>query len=151
MDARTVQRVVMSALDQIVVFRLTKQRYALPLSLVERIVRAVEVTPLPESPAHVLGVVDVQGTVIPVVSLRERLGIEPKRLSPGDFFIIAQAFRRTVALVVDAVEGVAEHTGEEIVEAGDILPSLESVGGLVKREDGMILVNSFEEPLCLEE
>ncbi len=42
------------------VFKLDDQPYALPLAVVERIVRAVEVTPLPDAPRIMLGVVDVE-------------------------------------------------------------------------------------------
>ena len=53
-----------------VVFTLDEQRYALRLSAVERIVRAVEVIPLPETPKIVIGMINVQGRVMPVVNIR---------------------------------------------------------------------------------
>jgi chemotaxis signal transduction protein len=59
----------------LVVFTLDEQRYALHLDAVKRIVRAVEVTPLPKAPQIVLGVVNVQGKVIPVMNLRSRFSL----------------------------------------------------------------------------
>ena len=56
--------------NQLVVFVLNDQRYGLPLSAVDRIVRIVEVTLLPKAPDIVLGVVNVQGQVIPVIGHR---------------------------------------------------------------------------------
>ena len=55
-----------------VVFRLDEQHYAVPLSVVERIVRMVDITPVPKTPEIVLGVINVQGSVIPVVDIRRR-------------------------------------------------------------------------------
>lgn len=59
-------------LEALVVFRLDERRYALPLSVVERVIRAVEVTPLPKAPPIVLGAIDVQGRVVPVLNVRRR-------------------------------------------------------------------------------
>ena len=61
-----------TAPDQIVVFALDEPRYALPLSAVERVVRAVEITPLPKAPEIVLGVINMQGQVVPAVDIRKR-------------------------------------------------------------------------------
>jgi purine-binding chemotaxis protein CheW len=59
-------------LNQLVVLTLDEQRYALHLSAVERIVRMVEITPLPKAPQIVLGVVNVQGRIVPIVNIRKR-------------------------------------------------------------------------------
>ena len=60
----------MSESVQFVVFRLDKQRYALSLAAVERVVRAAEVTLLPNAPPIVLGAIDVGGRVLPVFNVR---------------------------------------------------------------------------------
>lgn len=62
----------MDKLNQLVVFAFDEQRYALHLSAVERIVRMVEITPLPKAPEIVLGVVNVQGRIVPIVNIRKR-------------------------------------------------------------------------------
>src|SRR3712207_6774571 len=95
-----------------VVFTLDEHGYALPLSFVERIVRAVEVTPLPKAPEIVLGVINVQGRVIPVVNIRKRFRLPEREIELSDQFIIARTAKRTIALVVDAVGGVAETLGQ---------------------------------------
>src|SRR5712675_257312 len=65
--------------NQLVVFALDAQHYALPLTGVQRVVRMVEVTPLPKAPEIVLGVIDVKGHIIPVMSIRNRFGLpEPE-------------------------------------------------------------------------
>jgi two-component system, chemotaxis family, protein-glutamate methylesterase/glutaminase len=59
----------MSELTQLVVFRLDEVRYALRLTVVERIVRAAQVTPLPNAPTIVFGVIDLEGRVLPVLNI----------------------------------------------------------------------------------
>lgn len=51
--------------SELVVFRVEEQRYAVALEVVERVVQAVEVTPLPGSPAIVIGAINVAGRVSP--------------------------------------------------------------------------------------
>ena len=56
----------MNSCVQLVLFALDEQRFALALSSVERIVRVVDVTPLPSAPPIVLGIINVKGEVVPV-------------------------------------------------------------------------------------
>ncbi len=102
--------------NQLVVFTLSDQRYGLPLMAVERIVRVVEVTPLPKAPDIVLGVVNVQGRVIPVINVRRRFHLPEREIALTDQMVIARTTRRSVALVVDSVGGVLEYSEQEAIE-----------------------------------
>lgn len=137
--------------NQIVVFTLSDQRYGLPLPAVDRIVRVVDITSLPKAPDIVLGVVNVQGRVIPVVDVRRRFGLPERELALTDQMVLARTARRPVALVVDSVGGVVEYSEQKAVEGGDILPDLPYLQGVVKLGDGLILVHDLDTFLSLEE
>ena len=92
----------------------------------------VEVTPLPKAPVIVLGVVSLYGTVVPVLSIRRRVGLTEGEASLSDQLIVADTASRSVALVVDAVIGVVERSTEEITEAERIVPGAEYVEGIAK-------------------
>lgn len=141
----------MNNLNQLVVFTLDEQRYALHLAAVERIVRVVEVTPLPKSPEIVLGVVNVQGRIIPVVNIRKRFRLPEREIALSNQLIIASTSRRTGALLVDEVSGVVEISEREMIEAGKILPDMDYVEGIVKLEDGLILIHDLNTFLSIEE
>jgi len=136
---------------RVAVFTLGDQRYALPLSAVERVVRVVEVTPLPQAPDIVLGVVNVQGRIIPVVNPRRRFRLPERDIALSDQLVIAHTTRRPVALVVDAVTGVLEYSGREAVGARDIVPGMEYVEGVVKMADGLVLIHDLDRFLSLDE
>lgn len=135
----------------IIVFNLDEQRYALRLSAVERIVRIVEITPLPKAPEIVLGVVNVQGQVIPVVNIRKRFCLPDREISLSDHLIIARTTKRVVVLVADTVLGVVERWEEEVTAADKILPDLEYVESVVKLENGLIFIHNLDTFLSLEE
>ena len=136
---------------QLVVFRLGEQRYALPLAAVERIVRAVEVTPLPGAPAIVFGAIDVEGRVLPVLNLWRRLRLPEREIRPADQFLIAQTARRTVVLVVDEAGGVIERPQSTVISSAQIVPGLEQFQGVVQLDDGLALIHDLEKFLSLDE
>jgi purine-binding chemotaxis protein CheW len=94
-----------------VLFTVDDETYALRIWEVERIVRAVEVKPLPEAPPHVCGVVNVQGRILPVVDLRVRFGLPSREVRLEDHFIIASTENFSVVLPVDAALGSREIWG----------------------------------------
>ncbi|MGA2624832.1 MAG: chemotaxis protein CheW [Bacteroidota bacterium] len=137
--------------NYIVVFVLEEPRYALPLSVVERIVRAVEITPLPKAPEIILGVINMQGEIIPVVDVRKRFRLPTREMKPDDRFIIANTARRLVALVVDWVVGVHELTEREMVSAKQALPFAQYLKGVAKLEDNLVLIHDLDQFLSLDE
>ena len=140
-----------SANAMLLVFRLGEQRYALRLDAVERIVRAVEVTPLPGAPAMVLGAIDVQGWVLPVLSIRQRFGLPQREIGPGDQFVLASTGGRSVALVIDEAQGLIEQPAGGIVSSAQIVPGVGQIQGVVKLEDGLVLIHDLEKLLSLDE
>jgi purine-binding chemotaxis protein CheW len=135
----------------IVMFSLDEPRYALPLSLVERVVRIVEITPLPKSPDIVMGVINMQGQVIPVINVRRRFHLPEREIRLEDQLIIARTPRRLVALVADSVSGVHRLEERELVIARQELPYAEYVQGVVKLEQGLFLICDLDQFLSLEE
>ena len=134
-----------------VAFRLDGQPYALPLASVERVVRAVEITPLPKAPPVVLGIVNIGGAIIPVFNIRRRFRLPERDLNLGDHLVVGRVGRRMVAIVVDEASGVVWRPQSAMIPAQEILPGLEGIEGVAKLEDGMILIYDLGKFLSLEE
>lgn len=135
----------------LLIFKLDNWYCALPISIVEKTYRAVAVTSLPETPDIILGIINVHGSVFPVINIRKRFHLQAKKLVPSDRLIIARTQRRQIALVVDSIVDVIECTEAEIILSDTILPGLDYVEGVVKTESGMILVHNLDHFLSLEE
>ena len=136
--------------NQLLLFTLGEPRYALNLSVVERVVQAVEIMPLPKAPLLVLGLINVQGQVIPVVDIRQCFGMPAREITVNDQFILARTSRRRVAVVADAVSGVVEPSERQWVAAGDVLPGAEFIRGVAKLDDTLVLVCDLDQILSLE-
>ena len=141
----------MKVSSQLLVFILDGYRYALYLPVVERVVRAVEITPLPKAPEIVLGVINIQGRIVPVVNVRKRFRLPEREIDLGDQLILANTSKRPVALLVDSVSGVVECSDQDVVAAQNILPGVEYVEDFVKLEDGMVLIHNLDTFLSLDE
>lgn len=137
--------------NQYIVFILDEQRYALHLSAVDRVVRMVHITPLPNAPDIVLGVINMQGRVIPVINVRQRFNLPKREIALTDQLIFARMERRPVALVADAVTGVVECSEQSLVPAEEILPEFKYLEGVIKFRDGLILIHDLDKFLSLEE
>ena len=137
--------------QRIVVFCLDDARFGLDLALTERVLPALEITPLPQAPEIVLGVINLQGRIIPVVNVRRRFGLPERPVSPGDYFIVARGGGRTLALVADTVAGVTHLQADEVVAPASVLAPLPHVAGIVRRPDGLVLIHDLRTFLALDE
>jgi purine-binding chemotaxis protein CheW len=135
----------------LVVFLLDDHRYALPLPAVERVLRIVDVTPLPQMPDIVDGIINIQGQVVPVVNVRRRLGLPDRIPSLDDRFMVARSLHRKIALTADAVTGVINTSAELIDTAKTILPGMKYFEGVLKLDDGLVLIQDLTRLLSLDE
>jgi purine-binding chemotaxis protein CheW len=136
---------------QILIFALGEPRYALYLSAVERVVRAVEIIPLQKAPEFILGVINMQGQVILVVDIRSCFGMPRREVDPNDQFILAHTSRRLVALVADSVAGIHELTDQEWVSTDQILPGVAYIHGLAKVEGDLVLLCDIDQFLSFDD
>lgn len=126
----------------ILIASIENQRYAFDLTLVERTLLALELTPLPNAPAYILGAINVHGRVLPVINLRQLLHLPEKTLDVNDHFIICSEEPCPVALWVDHVIQVMAVEDSELIpieEIGSTLPYVQSV--LQKDEQMTLLIN----------
>lgn len=137
--------------QQIVVFTLDNQQFALMLPNVERVTRVVEIVRLPKAPEIVMGIINLGGKVIPVVNIRRRFRLSEREINLSSQIIISHTKRRAIGILVDAVSGVVELPAQKIIMADKILPDIEYVAGIAKLEDGMILIHDIDKFLSLEE
>jgi purine-binding chemotaxis protein CheW len=101
---------------RLVVFRLDHEEYAVPIQLVREVVRVADVTRVPHAPAHIRGVMNLRGRILPIVEIRTRLGLSRAEPTPTSRVVVVEVAGRTVGLLVDAVGQVAR-IGERLVAA----------------------------------
>jgi len=138
---------------QVLSFTVEQETYAVDILRVREIRGFTPVTHMPERPAHMLGVLNLRGSIVPIVDMRRRIGVaaaEPTTLTVIIVLSVESARgRRDFGLVVDGVSDVVDLTPENIKNAPEIdaarvqglISSIATVG------DRMILVLDIDRML----
>jgi chemotaxis signal transduction protein len=92
--------------QEVVIFDIGKRNYALPAESVREVLPLMEPTPVPEWPEYALGLIEVRGTLIPLVDVAPALGLEPSPISAEQRVVTVAAKNTLWGILVDSVEGV---------------------------------------------
>jgi len=128
---------------EILVFGLNGQRYGLPLADVQEVVRAVALAPLPKAPAIVEGVVNVRGHLVAVLDVRVRFRLAAQALTPSDFFVLAMAGERRVALRVESGVHLAQLADSSVETLEQVVSGAGYVAGVGMLPDGLVLIHDL--------
>lgn len=135
----------------LVVFRTENQPFALRLSVVERVLPMVAVSPLPGGPEIVLGAINLHGRVVPVLDFRRRLALPECKYGPEAHVLVARALQRMLALPVDEVAGVIRVGAETVTAPDEVAPGLALVRGVAPLDDEILVIHDLDAFLSSEE
>ncbi len=139
-----------AGVDQYLTFMLAGEEYGVDILKVQEIKGWDPATPIPNSPEWLLGVINLRGTVVPVVDLRRRFGLEEAQFGPTTVIIVLKvpgAVReKTVGIVVDAVSEVYNVAADAVTPPPEIASSAATryVRGLARVEDKMVILLDSE-------
>lgn len=136
---------------QLLTFDVGERRIALLAAVVQEVTWAVAVTPLPKAPPIIEGVINLRGTLVPVLDIRRRFALPAQPVTPQQHFIVAHAGRRLVALRVDRALDLVAVQEEAIEAAARLTPGVEYVAGIAKLGDDLVVIHDLEQFLSLEE
>ena len=139
--------------QQLVVFDLAGESYGINIAAVESIIKMQAITQLPQAPYYVKGVTNLRGSVLPVIDLRLRFGLDAQEYSRQTRIIIVTMGTLKVGVVVDAVSEVLRVPEESI---GGLPPVVNTVNsaflkGIVRLEDRLIILLELGKVLDFEE
>jgi purine-binding chemotaxis protein CheW len=134
-------------MDSIVVLRLGRQQYGLPVTKISEIIQMVAVTELPHLQPGVLGVIDYRGEVVPLLDLRQICEVAAQNIRLNSMIVVANSLGRKIGLLVDGVQGVENY---DLLEQGEIAehPIIRSI---IKAEHTVILMIDLEKVASLFE
>jgi len=119
--------------NQFVTFLLAGENFALNMAPVQEIIRVPELVKVPKSPPSLLGLANLRGKVLPVISLRRSFGLPEKELDEFDRVIVVE-LGQTLGFLVDKVQSVIE-VEEEMIDSSQEVQSMvgsEFLKGLIK-------------------
>ena len=132
---------------QYLTFLLAQEQYALDILQVQEIRGWEQVTRIPNSPDYVRGVINLRGTIVPVIDLRLRFGLEAQDYGKETVVIVIRAVlgddsERSLGLVVDAVSDVMMARDEDVVATPEFGADVrtENIAGLVSLNGHMVMI-----------
>jgi len=139
--------------QQVVVFDLSGEIYALDIAFVHEIIRIQPATPVPGAADYIEGLINLRGRVVPVVDLRKRFGLPIRATGDKSRIIVVQVSDDIVGVVVDAVSEVITVTADVIEPAARVVTGLDAeyIRSIAKLEGHLVAVLHPDKILDLPE
>ncbi len=138
------------ASEQLVVFQMGNEEYAIAIAQVKEIIRYGGATRLPDTPEHMEGIINLRGKVIPVVDLAKRFGLAREKRE-GIQAVIVEASGRDVGVVVDEVTEVLRLEEGAIEPAQTVRHAGEFLRGIGKLEGRLLIILNLDKLFSEEE
>ncbi|MRR14361.1 purine-binding chemotaxis protein CheW [archaeon] len=144
-------------MTQYLSFRLDEEEFALDISKVREVLDMTRITKVPQTPGFVRGVINLRGSVVPVVDLKEKFGIGTTTRSVNTRIIICELrIDEDVAIIgalADSVHEVMDIEPENIEPAPRIGTRLNTdfLKGMGKRDEEFILILDIDKVFSAEE
>lgn len=134
-------------------FSLGEEEYAVSLSRVKEVIAFPEVTPVPYTPSHFLGIMNLRGQVISVVDLRLKFKMSKAERNQETAVIILDLSPMTLGVVVNSVNSVLAALESEIAPRPDIETSQNSefIIGVVRRDKALVLLLDIARALNVQD
>jgi purine-binding chemotaxis protein CheW len=145
--------VAASDVNQYLTFTLEQDDYGLEILRVQEIKGHSGITPIPNTPPHVKGVMNLRGTVIPVVDLRIKFGMSCKEYDKFTVIIVVTVRDKIVGLVVDAVSDVLDIPSAQVRPAPELGARADTrfIAGMATIAERLVVLLDIEKLLSDEE
>ncbi|HZX72176.1 MAG TPA: chemotaxis protein CheW [Rhodanobacter sp.] len=127
-------------------FNLAGEEYGVDILSVREIRGWSRVTRIPQTPAHLLGVLNLRGAIVPIMDLRLRFGLERESYGESTVVIIVAIAERLFGMVVDAVSDVIDIDADAIKPVPDMGAVVDTryLKGLATHEERMVMLLDVE-------
>ncbi|QTA92617.1 chemotaxis protein CheW [Desulfonema magnum] len=141
---------------QLVGFVIGKEQFGVDILSVQEIIRSASITAVPNSPDFIEGVINLRGSIIPVIDLRKRLNLPLKKKEEGSatWILIINVDERVTGFIVDSVTKVLKIQTKTIEPPPDIVVAgLKSqyIHGVCEIENGLLILLDFSRILQIKE
>lgn len=134
-------------------FSLCGEEYAIPLPKVREVIGVAEITPVPYTPAHFKGIMNLRGQIISVIDLRLKFKMSKAEMTPETAIIILDIPPLCLGVIVDSVNSVLTVSSHEINPPPDVESNIKSdyLVGVARKDNKLILLLDVERTLSTED
>jgi len=138
---------------QLVVFNLGEEVYAVDIAMVREIIQLQSITRIPGTPPSVEGVINLRGSVIPIVDLRKRFQLAKAERDKDVRIVVVNCKGQDVGVIVDSVAEVLRISVDAIEPASSLFTekNLEHLLGIVKLSDRLVILLDMDQVLSKQD
>ncbi|MGN0858645.1 MAG: chemotaxis protein CheW [Stenotrophomonas sp.] len=127
-------------------FTLGNEQYGVDILKVQEIRGYDQVTRVPDAPDYIKGVINLRGTIVPVIDLRLKLRLENARYDAFTVMIVLNVEQRVVGIVVDSVSDVIELSAEQIRPTPEFGAAVDTrfINGIGTQDERMLILLDIE-------
>lgn len=141
--------------SQFLTFMLAGEEYGIDILRVQEIKGWDSVTPIPNAPEYIRGVINLRGTIVPIIDMRRRFNLEAIEYGPITVVIVIKVMSednessRVMGIIVDAVSDVYNVDDDDIKPAPDFgsVVDVDFVQGLATLQENMVIVLDIDQLL----
>ncbi|HUO32688.1 MAG TPA: chemotaxis protein CheW [Bryobacteraceae bacterium] len=111
---------MLTSAGQFLTFVLGEEQYGIEILKVQEIKGYSAITPIPNTPAYIKGVINLRGTVVPVVDLRAKFSLAATEYNKFTVIIVVTVGEKVIGMLVDAVSDVMDIAASEMRTAPDL-------------------------------
>lgn len=132
------------ARQQLIVFKLGNEEYALKIDQIKEIVLTPTVTKVPQTPSYVKGLANIRGNIIAILDLEEKFRVQGIQEKTGKYTLVVESETFKIGLMVNQVPNTLTVTENNIELAQDIVGDVSSqsnyIQGIVKTDNRLIIL-----------
>ncbi|SHI68259.1 chemotaxis protein CheW [Propionispora hippei] len=131
---------------QLVAFKLGREEYGIDILQVQEIKRMTDITRVPHTPEYIKGVINLRGSVLPVIDLKTRLDLLEQDYTDDTRIIIVKVDEIAVGMIVDAVSEVMAIDHEQIEVSQEAVGGVSTnyISGVGKLENRLMILLNLE-------
>lgn len=140
--------------DQYLVFKVREQQFGFQAMRIQEISPMVSITPVPNAPQHIEGIMNLRGKLASIINFRNKFGFEHKKYDEETRIIIVEYTGYPVGIIVDAVEEVMKITDDKVQKIPEAISSKfsdEFITGVAMLEKRVIALLDLDKVLTREE
>ncbi len=139
--ATTVNSTIFSGeMLEIIAFRLHDQEFCVKTTTIREIRGWAPSTPIPHSPPEIIGVMNLRGSVIPIIDLAYKLGMKSTVANERSAIVVAEVHTMVIGMLVDRVSDILTIPSSQVQPVPEVTASFDKTfcEGIIANENGMI-------------
>ena len=132
--------------NQFVTFNIANEIYGVSVEKVQEIIGMTPITPVPNTLDYVKGVINLRGSVVPVLDMRSKFGMDERKYDAFTVVIIVEVLARLVGMIVDTVADVLDIPIESVQNAPHLSSKIETdfIEGIGQVDESLVIILNVE-------